>query len=201
MVLTTARRSNNSFFLKNRFRAMWACIAFSLLLHAFLIIAIHKTVPMDWSVRPLKTYHVEFVRPPVEPGDYDGEMSSEPVEADPRKEGKAPARSDTITLDTKDKRYRSYAFAVKERLQASWEYPAGAKKDLLEGDVLIMFSLASDGSLKGIRVLKSSGRHILDRGATSAIESAAPFPGFPRSLPLDRLNIKASFSYRIGTAK
>jgi TonB family protein len=55
--------------------------------------------------------------------------------------------------------------------------------------------------MKEIRVAESSGHQILDAEATRAVRSAAPFPPFPNHVTVARLNIKASFDYRIKAKK
>ena len=53
-------------------------------------------------------------------------------------------------------------------------YPAGA----LEGEVLILVSILSDGTLEEVRVLKSSGHRALDQAALATVRQAAPFQPF-----------------------
>jgi TonB family protein len=118
------------------------------------------------------------------------QKKAQPVEAE-----------DTISLDTKDKRYTSYAKAIKARLIKHWEYPPEARENLIEGKVLIVFSLNRQGHLKEIRILQPSGYDILNREAERAIRSAAPFPPFPGSVTVARLNIKADFAYTLSAHK
>ena len=53
-------------------------------------------------------------------------------------------------------------------------YPSGH----LEGEVLVLVSILSDGSLEEVRVLKSSGHRALDQAALATIRQAAPFQPF-----------------------
>ena len=53
-------------------------------------------------------------------------------------------------------------------------YPAGQ----LEGEVLILVSILSDGTLEEVRVLKSSGHRQLDQAALATVRQAAPFQPF-----------------------
>ena len=108
---------------------------------------------------------------------------------------------DTISLDTKDKKYISYAKAVKNRLMQNWEYPKEAWENLIEGEVMVVFSLNRQGDLKDINILSPSNHKILDTETTRTIRSSAPFPPFPGSVTVKKLNIKASFSYRLAAKK
>lgn len=53
-------------------------------------------------------------------------------------------------------------------------YPSGQ----LEGEVLILVSILSDGTLEEVRVLKSSGHRQLDQAALATVRQAAPFQPF-----------------------
>ncbi|NKC00385.1 MAG: TonB family protein [Pseudomonadales bacterium] len=53
-------------------------------------------------------------------------------------------------------------------------YPAGQ----LEGEVLILVSILSDGTLEEVRILKSSGHRKLDQAALATVRQAAPFQAF-----------------------
>jgi protein TonB len=107
---------------------------------------------------------------------------------------------ETISLDTRDKRYISYAKIIQQKLMEHWEYPPLARDNLIEGQSLILFSLLSDGSLTGISITQSSGYEILDKEVIDAVTGAAPFPPFPESIPANKLNINASFEYRLTTS-
>ena len=53
-------------------------------------------------------------------------------------------------------------------------YPAGK----IEGQVLILVSILSDGSLEEVRILNSSGHRELDQAALTTVRQAAPFQPF-----------------------
>ena len=53
-------------------------------------------------------------------------------------------------------------------------YPAGN----LEGEVLILVSILSDGTLEEVRLLNSSGHRALDQAALTTVRQAAPFQPF-----------------------
>jgi TonB family protein len=104
---------------------------------------------------------------------------------------------DTISLDTEDKRYSSYASAIKEKLLGQWQYPPQATENLIEGDVLVLFTLDRQGGLLDVQVIQPSSYGILDEETLRTVRSAAPFPPFPGSVTVKRLHIKANFAYRL----
>jgi TonB family protein len=171
---------------------MRVSLVLSLLLHAIMIFALQDAFPLHWPVaEELRTYRVDLIRPPVE--DMDPEDLSAPDISRTEEEPKPPPSldQDTISLDTKDERYVTY----------HWKYPPDALERLLEGKLMVVFSLARKGEVIQIKLMKNSGHEILDKEAIRAIRAAAPFPPFPGHVRVSRLNIKASFDYRLTSKK
>lgn len=50
----------------------------------------------------------------------------------------------------------------------------------LDGSVLVYAEVRSDGTVGRVRVVRSSGQDLFDRATIRIIQSAAPFPPFPR---------------------
>jgi protein TonB len=177
---------------------MRVSVLVSFLLHAMLLFTFRNALSSYWATEDLRIYRVELLRPPME--DMENQEGADADVAKARQEEKlSPAEEtqETISLDTTDKRYVDYAKVIKERIMAQWQYPREAKESLLEGKLLVTFSLSKQGSMTQIQVTESSGHGILDREAARAISSAAPFPPFPDHVHVSRLNIRASFDYRI----
>ena len=177
-------------------------VLLSLLLHAMLVFTFREAFSSYWAQEDLRLYRVELIRPAVEDMGPEEKMDAEVARS--RQEENPPSSEesqDTISLDTMDKRYVNYARMIKERIMAQWQYPRAAKENLIEGKLLVVFSLSKQGKMTHIRVAESSDYDILDREATRAISSAAPFPPFPDHITVSHLNIKASFDYRIKTKK
>lgn len=169
----------------------------SLLLHVFLVLGFQKAFPWYWPGQELRTYRVELIRPPVEDLSME-DLSDRDLTDIMDEESRSPAEDqDTISLDTDDVRYVTYARLVKERIMAEWRYPAEARENLIEGSLLVVFGLERDGRMTGIDILGTSGYEILDQEALRALRRAAPFPPFPDHITVSRLNIKAAFDYRI----
>lgn len=172
----------------------------SFLFHLVLLLSFQNAFPLYTDFEELRTYEVELIRPPVE--DMDLEEKAEVDIAKPGEEPTPPAEEsqDTISLDTDDKRYVDYAQAIKERLKANWSYPQEARNHLIEGSLLLVFSLSREGALTRLEIRRSSDHEILDREAERAVRAASPFPPFPAHITVGRLNIEADFAYRL-TAK
>ncbi|RLB79839.1 MAG: hypothetical protein DRH15_08350 [Deltaproteobacteria bacterium] len=175
---------------------MRLCLIASLTFHVIVLVVVNRAFPIKWAMKPLRIYHVELIRPPVKDMDLDKDVQGlarlKDTNSKPVIHGE-----DTISLDTTDKRYVSYAKVIKEALLAQWKYPQEAKENLVEGQTFLVFTLSRDGTLLDLRLLGSSGYKILDEEAMRAVRAAAPFPAFPGSVTVARLHIKANFDYRL----
>ncbi len=169
----------------------------SLITHLIILIGLQNAFPIDWVAKPLKTYHVELLRPPLDLLKDDKKAAAELAKIKPEEKTLPEATEDTISLETKDKRYSSYAKIIKARLMQQWNYPSEAWENLIEGEVLVLFSLDRQGHLKGIDILLPSHYGILDEETTRTIRDAAPFPPFPGSVTVKKLNITANFAYTL----
>ncbi len=179
---------------------MRSCIVISLMFHLCALFGMQEVVPINLFPKPLRTYRVELIRPPVDQIDEEA-GSADLTKLKPEDEEAAERLEDTISLDTSDKRYISYARVIKDKLNRNWKYPQKAYLNLIEGNVFVRFTLDRKGTLLDVTVLRTSGFGILDDETLRAIRAAAPFPPFPGSVSVKRLNIKANFAYRLTPRK
>ena len=179
------------------------CLIVSLVFHAVLVFTLQTAFPTYLTGEDLRIYRVDLIRPPVE--DLDMDVKPDTDISKPQEPVASQAASEdsqeTISLDTDDKRYVSYAQAIKERIAGQWKYPQEARKKKLEGRLVALFSLNREGALTRLDITKTSGHEVLDREAERAIQSAAPFPPFPSTITVSRLNINVSFDYTLSKKK
>jgi TonB family protein len=169
----------------------------SVAFHLIALVAFRDSFSLDWLKEPVRTYQVELIRPPLDQIEkWEDQAANLDKAKDPS--GSPPAAAeDTISLDTKDERYVPYATIIRARLLQNWNYPAAARENLIEGKLLVLFTLTKEGHLAAFRILDPSGARILDEEALRTIRAAAPFPPFPASLALAKLHIKARFEYQL----
>jgi len=110
---------------------------------------------------------------------------------------KHASREATVNIGTQSIKYASYMKHIKDKVQNVWVYPEDARENGIQGRLLVYFSIAKDGSLYRLSLVRSSGSKILDDAAMQAIRDAAPFPKLPNRFHLDRLNIYATFEYKL----
>lgn len=184
-------------------RILRLCLIVSLVFHAVLVFTLQTAFPTYLAGEDLRIYRVDLIRPPVE--DLDMDVKPDTDISKPQEPVTSQASSEdtqeTISLDTDDKRYVSYAQAIKERIAGQWKYPQEARKKKLEGRLVALFSLNREGALTRLDITKTSGHDVLDREAERAIQSAAPFPPFPSTITVSLLNINVSFDYALSRKK
>lgn len=179
---------------------MFVSLSVSFLLHVVLFLSLQKAFPLSWIAENMRTYQVELLRPPVVDLDRD---SGAGAEIGHEQEKRTPTEDDqeTISLDTEDRRYVSYAKAIKERIAKQWTYPPDARASLIEGKLRLLFSLTRSGGISRIQILNPSGSAVLDQEAVRAVRAGSPYPSFPEHVTVGRLNIDANFEYRLTTKK
>jgi TonB family protein len=106
-------------------------------------------------------------------------------------------REETVDLGSTNIKYVTYLAKIKIKILQIWQYPQKAYENNEEGNVIVKMSIDADGRLAGAALISSSGYADLDDGALSVVQTAAPFEPLPVIYDLSRLNIVASFHYKI----
>ena len=73
----------------------------------------------------------------------------------------------------------NYPGKIVSKLRRSLRYPREAQRQRLKGEVRVAFTVLSNGSVSGIRIVSSSGSPILDKAAVETVQRATPFPKIP----------------------
>ncbi|GKT11040.1 MAG: hypothetical protein ISEC1_P0003 [Thiomicrorhabdus sp.] len=92
-----------------------------------------------------------------------------------------------------------YLSALRDQiaLHASNTYPNRAKRRHWEGTVKLEFTLHANGQIKGLAIVKSSGRQILDNAATTILQSKmnSQFLPFPKEINRQTWHITLPVDY------
>ena len=86
-----------------------------------------------------------------------------------------------------------YMRELQRRIKMNWDPPKGNESKR----VVLLFSIAKDGRLLGVKVLKSSGLQAADRAAVSAVELTAPFKPLPSEYKRSSVDIQFTFDYNV----
>jgi protein TonB len=73
---------------------------------------------------------------------------------------------------------------IRARIEAAKEYPNAARKMRMEGRPVVMFEINADGSIRYVKVARSSGTAVLDDAAMAAVRRAAPLPYYEKPITL-----------------
>lgn len=83
------------------------------------------------------------------------------------------------------------------RIHSAKKYPESAKSRHLEGRVKVEFTLQTDGSLSGIKVIKSSRHRNLDDAAVQAVRNASPFPRPPSFIFNEAITLRVNILFEL----
>ncbi len=109
-------------------------------------------------------------------------------------------RRKAISSSTRDHLYANYLEAWRRKAEriGNLNYPREARELGLYGNLTLHVSVRSDGTLEGVRVVRSSGHAVLDQAAVRIVELAAPFAPFPPGIKRDTdvLDITAPWQFQ-----
>ncbi|MGH1460851.1 MAG: TonB family protein [Neptuniibacter sp.] len=111
------------------------------------------------------------------------EMASLQAELDSHRElmAKKPRVKRLTSASTKKREDALYLDNWRKKIEyvGNLNYPEEARKKKMYGSLRLLVSIRPDGSVKGIEILESSGKKILDDAAVRIVRLAAPFQPFP----------------------
>lgn len=76
----------------------------------------------------------------------------------------------------------AYRAKVAAQLKRKRFYPNAARRDRLTGSATVSFTLNASGKVTAVRVVRSSGKKILDEAAIEMVRRASPYPPIPPGL-------------------
>jgi protein TonB len=153
----------------------------------------------DIRAEEIITVNIKDPEPEIQPNKE--EKAKEEINPDRAKEEKIinndDWREETVELGSMDVKYAAYLLKIKKKILRIWKYPEKAYKKNKEGTVVVKLSIDASGTLAATTIMSSSGAIELDEGALGVVQAAAPFDPLPEQYNLSRLNILASFQYKI----
>ncbi len=161
-------------------------------------------------LKPIQRITLEKVAPPQFSGNFNNSankskeiMRHDPVFIKPnfvKPEISAMKKKITMPVIENDKinnpTYMNYYQMVREKIRHCAYQNYGRSET---GDVYLSFVISSAGELKDTRLIeeKSTSSIYLTEIALRSIESAAPFPGFPKELDYPQLSFNVIISFEI----
>jgi len=129
-------------------------------------------------------------------------LASLQAQLDIRREAyaKRPRRYTISSASTQKARDALYLDNWRKKVEAvgNLNYPPEATAQGIYGNLRLLVSLRSDGSIVDVRILSSSGHQVLDESAIRIVHLAAPFAPFPEDLrnEADLLDIIRTWQFR-----
>ena len=129
-------------------------------------------------------------------------LASLQAQLDIRREAyaKRPRRYTISSASTQKARDALYLDNWRKKVEAvgNLNYPPQATEQGIYGNLRLLVSLRSDGSIVDVRILSSSGHQVLDESAIRIVHLAAPFAPFPEDLrnEADLLDIIRTWQFR-----
>ena len=182
---------------------LWPVII-SIIIHVTLL-AVTGMIDLRDNVKPVEIFSVNIKEPEPEatPAPKKEKITKKETKSVRTQKEKGVSvndddwREETVDLGSRDIKYVTYLAKIKNKILQIWQYPQKAYEDNEEGNVIVKMSINADGRLAGAALISSSGYAELDDGALSVVQTAAPFEPLPGIYDLSRLNIVASFQYKI----
>ena len=118
--------------------------------------------------------------------EFNNRLASLQAQLDIRRQeyAKRPRRYTISSASTQKARDALYLDSWRKRVEAvgNLNYPEQASVQGIYGNLRLLVSLRSDGSVSDVRILSSSGHRLLDESAIRIVHLAAPFAPFPQEL-------------------
>ncbi|MDZ7804868.1 energy transducer TonB [Thiohalophilus sp.] len=103
----------------------------------------------------------------------------------------------------REHRFAAYLDAWRAKVEriGNLNYPEEAVRNNVTGDLLLDVAINPDGSLKSVRVLRSSGHEVLDEAAQNIVRLSAPFPPLTEEIleDTDVLHIPRVWQFKSGS--
>ena len=104
-----------------------------------------------------------------------------------------------ITANTREYIFASYENSWRQKVEriGNLNYPEEARQKNVSGTLILDVAIKPDGSLAGVKVIRSSGSQLLDDGAKYIVEISAPFAPFTPEIrkQVDILHITRSWQF------
>jgi len=90
-----------------------------------------------------------------------------------------------------------YFDMVRMKIESNKKYPAEARKNGREGQVVVRFVITMDGYISSLEIVKSANHVDLDQAALEAVRNAAPFPMPPTGLFKDKVRVEIAVLFEL----
>ena len=90
-----------------------------------------------------------------------------------------------------------YLKRLRRWIKRHMEYPADSKKRKEEGEVVVAFVIARDGTILSKEIRASSGHPGLDQAVLAMLDRASPVPPLPAEFPGEQARVQLPFQFEL----
>lgn len=91
--------------------------------------------------------------------------------------------------------WKKYMLALEANIKTNWKPPKQGES----GTTTVLFHVGKDGSLKDLKIIKTSGNIKMDKSVLNAIKKTAPFKPLPKEYKGQSVPIEFDFDYTFTT--
>ncbi|MEE2730276.1 MAG: energy transducer TonB [Pseudomonadota bacterium] len=153
------------------------------------------TSELDREVKISKEEMLANLNRQIEMASYEAAL-----EAKRQAYAKRPKKRVLTSASTKRAADAAYLEAWRRKIEyiGNLNYPAEAKRKKIHGELRLLVAINSDGTLREMKILKSSGERILDQAAMEIVKLASPFSTFPPEIKQDTDILEIIRTWRFG---
>ena len=153
------------------------------------------TSELDREVKISKEEMLANLNRQIEMASYEAAL-----EAKRQAYAKRPKKRVLTSASTKRAADAAYLEAWRRKIEyiGNLNYPAEAKRKKIHGELRLLVAINSDGTLKEMKILKSSGERVLDQAAMEIVKLASPFSTFPPEIKQDTDILEIIRTWRFG---
>jgi len=90
-----------------------------------------------------------------------------------------------------------YLKRLRKWIKRHMDYPADSKKRKEEGEVVVAFVIARDGTILSTEIRESSGYPRLDQAVLAMLDRASPVPPLPDEFPGEQARVVLPFQFEL----
>ena len=153
------------------------------------------TSELDREVKISKEEMLANLNRQIEMASYEAAL-----EAKRQAYAKRPKKRVLTSASTKRAADAAYLEAWRRKVEylGNLNYPAEAKRKQIHGELRLLVAINSDGTLREMKILKSSGQRVLDQAAMEIVKLASPFSTFPPEIKQDTDILEIIRTWRFG---
>jgi protein TonB len=92
---------------------------------------------------------------------------------------------------------RDYLEMVRLKIENHKQYPEAARRRRIEGRATLRFTIASNGKVRDVKVIKRAGSRTLNEAAVLAVSGASPFPEPPAYLFKGPISLEVTLVFEL----